>query len=98
MNPTSTGSLARLRSSFRPSQKMLERRFMLSLLPWQAGNSQSDEDWYKCGQGECVRQETIGPQALGEGADTRVHVVRGRPQSAKRPGGAIQGGDWLEKT
>ena len=56
MNTTSTGSLARLRSSFRPSQKMLESRFMLSLLPWQARDTQSDEDRDEGGQGEGVRQ------------------------------------------
>src|ERR1700729_2887007 len=98
MNPTSTGSLARLRSSFRPSQQMLERRFMLSLLPWQARDTQSDENRYERGQGERVRQETIGSQAFGKGANTCVHVIRGRPKSAKHPGSAIQGGDRLEQT
>src|SRR5262249_7077307 len=95
---TRTGSLARLRNSFRPSQRMLEGRLMLFLLAGQARDAQTDEDRDEGGQGEGVPQQAVGPQALGEGTNTGVHVVGGWPHGPKDPGAAVQGRDRLKQT
>src|SRR4051794_27839101 len=96
-NTTSVASLMKLRSSLIPSQTMLSSDRILLFLLFEAEGADAEEHREGDEQNDQIPHHQAGRDALGVGAQARVHVVGGRPDRADDARRALERRDRLQQ-